>query len=233
MGLLDSLMHCSIEKIPQLPKDPSTTTWHHPTRLSLHILPVEEPSPHSIQSPGFLTGWTSLNIQGWPNRVNSSSNSSALPTLVVTTALPSSAAPYPLTGLYSLPLWMGQSLGGWRRWVALLGLQWATQAATTQACHSITGSTVLGKMDRMEVWETAWVSSAWCESSSYYKKKKMTSVLIDWALTNIRQPWERANTNKKHVTKTKIISFVRFYKTNYKKGALFFLFIVVMCTNLN
>lgn len=151
-------MRCSIEKIPQLPKDPSTTIWHHPTHLFLHILAVEERSPHSIQSPGFLIGSANLNTQGWRNRVNSSSNNWALSTPVVATMLPSSVAQYHLTELSSLPLWMGQSLEGWRRWVAPFGLQWAMQEATTLACRSITGSTALGRTDRMEAWETVSVS---------------------------------------------------------------------------
>ena len=149
----------SIEKTPRLPRDPSTTTWHHPTQPFLHILPVGDPSPHSIQSPGFHFGLVSLSTQGWPSRVNSSSNSSVLPTLVVATMLPSSVAPYRLTGLSSLQLWMAQSLEEWRRWVAPFGLQWATQEATTQACHSITGSIALGRMDKKGPWEMVWVSA--------------------------------------------------------------------------
>lgn len=112
-------MHCFIEKTPQLPKDPLTITWH-PQAQVFHILPVEEPSPNSIRSLGSLTGSTSPNTQGWPNKVSSSNSSSSnhssvLPTQVEATMLPSSLDPYRLIDLFSHPLWMDQSLEGWRR----------------------------------------------------------------------------------------------------------------------
>lgn len=156
-------MHCSIEKTPQLLRDRSTTTWHHPTLLFLHILAVQEPFLHSIRSLGFHIASASLNTnlstQEWPSRVNNSSNnSSALYTLVLATIHLSSVALYHLTGLSSRRLWMEQTLEAWRRSVALFGLQWAKREATTLVCHIITGSTTLVKMAMMEALEKVWVS---------------------------------------------------------------------------
>lgn len=147
--------HFFTEKTPQLFKDNSTTTSHRPILPFPHIWAAGERSLRCIQSRGFPIGSPSLNIQECLSRVSSSSSSLALFTLVLARMLLSSAGLYLLTERSSHPLWMGQSLQGWRNSITPFGLQWVKQGV----CHSITGSIASERMDRMEAWAIIWVSN--------------------------------------------------------------------------